>query len=101
MDPFIRALIQILKKIPRGRVTTYGRVAAMAGNPQAARQVVRVLHSSSEKAKLPWHRVINGKGRISLPPGGGYELQRAMLADEGIVFGIGDRVDLDKFGWGG
>lgn len=88
-----------IKRIPRGRVATYGQIAAMAGNPRGARQVVRVLHASSTKDKLPWHRVINRTGRISLPSGSGYELQRAMLADEGVAFGLNDRVDLDRFGW--
>lgn len=101
MEAFTRQVMAVLKRIPSGRVSTYGAVAAMAGNPRGARQVVRILHSSSQKENLPWHRVINASGRISLPPGGGYELQRGMLADEGIVFGIGDRIDLNKFGWNG
>ncbi|MCB2201804.1 MGMT family protein [bacterium] len=101
MEAFTRQVMAVLKRIPSGRVSTYGAVAAMAGNPRGARQVVRILHSSSQKENLPWHRVINASGRISLPPGGGYELQRAMLADEGVVFGIGDRIDLKKFGWNG
>lgn len=45
--------------------------------------------------------MINARGRISLPPGDGYELQRAMLGDEGVAFGIGDRIDLNKYGWDG
>jgi methylated-DNA-protein-cysteine methyltransferase-like protein len=73
----------------------------MAGSPRAARQVVRVLHSSSEKESLPWHRVINRDGRISLGRGDGYELQKALLKDEGVVFGLTDRVDLNRFGWSG
>lgn len=88
-----------IKRIPRGRVASYGQIAAMAGNPRGARQVVRVLHASSTKDKLPWHRVINRTGRISLPSGSGYELQRAMLADEGVAFGLNDRIDLSRFGW--
>jgi methylated-DNA-protein-cysteine methyltransferase-like protein len=80
-------------------VATYGQIAAMAGNPRGARQVVRVLHASSTKDQLPWHRVINRTGRISLPSGAGYELQRALLVDEGVKFGLSDRIDLDRFGW--
>jgi methylated-DNA-protein-cysteine methyltransferase-like protein len=91
--------IEILKKVPRGKVVTYGLVAAMAGNPRAARQVVRTLNTSSENEKLPWHRVINSLGKISLKPGQGYELQKALLQKEGIRFGPGGQIDLTKYLW--
>jgi methylated-DNA-protein-cysteine methyltransferase-like protein len=58
--------------------------------------VARLLHSSSEKHGLPWHRVINSQGRISLT-GDAYELQRALLQSEGIEFGPEDTVDLAKY----
>lgn len=93
-----RALATI-KMIPAGKVVTYGQIAAMAGNPRGARMVVRVLHSSSEKQNLPWYRVVNREGRISLPRGGGYELQKARLIDEGVVFDAGDKIDLSRFLW--
>lgn len=70
-----------------------------AGNNRASRQVAYVLHSSSKKEKLPWHRVINSKGRISLKPGTGYEQQRQMLEDEGIVFNLKNNIDLSKYLW--
>ena len=89
----------VIKKIPKGRVATYGQIAACAGNPRAARQVVRVLHSSSQKDKLPWHRVINREGRISLKPNQGYEIQKALLLKEGITFDKNDRIDLGRFLW--
>ena len=95
---YIRA-IEIIKKIPEGKVATYGQVAKYAGNPQGTRQIARILHSSSEKHELPWHRVINSKGKISLNPGDGYELQKMLLENEGIQFDENDRVDLSKFGW--
>lgn len=98
-DSFMKLARQALKKIPKGKVATYGQVATMAGNPKAARQVVRLLHSSSEKEKLPWHRVINSKGGISLTRGRGYELQKAMLMAEGIRFKANDLVDLSVYGW--
>lgn len=88
-----------IKAIPRGRVATYGQIAAIAGSPRAARQVVWILNSSSEKDNLPWHRVINGHGRIGLKPGHGYELQRQLLADEGVVFNLDDSVDMELFQW--
>ena len=98
-DPFIRNVKELLLKVPRGKVATYGQIAAYAGNPLAARQVVRVLHSSSEKEGLPWHRIINRQGKISLKPGDGYEIQKEMLEKEGIIFGPGDIIDLKKFLW--
>ena len=90
---------KIIKKVPRGKVATYGQVATLAGNPRGARQVVRLLHSSSESDKLPWHRIINREGKVSLRPGRGYELQRQMLQDEGIVFAENGTIDLDRFQW--
>ena len=74
---------------------TYGQVAAAAGSPRGARQVVRVLHSMSEKYKLPWHRVINAQGEISFTAGN----QREMLESEGIDFGRNGKVDLTVYRW--
>jgi len=91
-------IARVIKRIPRGRVATYGQVAGLAGSPRAARQVVWVLNARSEKDRLPWHRVINSQGKIGLRPGDGYELQRALLVDEGLVF-ENDRVDLSRFQW--
>lgn len=91
--------VQVIKRIPRGKVATYGQIAALAGEPRGARQVVRVLNSSSEKHRLPWYRVINRNGQISLPPGGGYELQKSMLEKEGVKFGLEGTIDLDRFQW--
>jgi methylated-DNA-protein-cysteine methyltransferase related protein len=98
-DPFQQRIVRLLKRIPRGKVATYGLIATMAGNPAAARQVVRALHSSSEKEKLPWFRVVNSSGKISLPRGAGYEEQRARLEAEGIVFSASGRIDLKKYLW--
>jgi len=96
---FYRRTVQVIKRIPVGKVTTYGQIAAMAGNPRAARQVVRTLHSSAEKKELPWHRVVNSKGRISLGPGQGYELQRSLLEQEGVQFDKKGNIDLKRFRW--
>lgn len=96
---FSQVVVGVIKKIPCGRVASYGQIAALAGNPRAARQVVRALHSKSGKEKLPWHRVINSKGTISLPAGAGYELQKALLIKEGVQFDESDRVDLARFQW--
>lgn len=96
---FFRRVVTIIKKIPRGKVATYGQIAALSGNPRAARQVAWVLHSASAKEKLPWQRVINSQGGISLPRYGGYELQRALLVKEGIKFDAADQIALARFQW--
>ncbi|HPR39140.1 MAG TPA: MGMT family protein [Spirochaetota bacterium] len=96
-EEFTNRVIEIIKSIPRGRVLTYGIVAAMAGNPRGARQVSRILHSSSRKHGLPWYRVINSRGTISLPRGKGYEKQRELLLSEGIIFSDKDKIDLSIF----
>jgi methylated-DNA-protein-cysteine methyltransferase related protein len=88
-----------IKTIPRGKVATYAQIAALAGNDRSARQVVRVLHASSEKEGLPWHRVINSRGGISLPRGRGFEKQKRLLLEEGVYVDRGGRVDLEEFQW--
>lgn len=96
---FTQRVVKAIKRIPKGKVATYGQIAAIAGSPRAARQVVRILHTQSSKEKLPWHRVINSKGEIGLKPGEGYELQKKMLEDEGVNFKVNNSVDLIKFQW--
>ncbi len=83
-EPFTEKVIEILKKIPEGKVTSYGAVAACAGSPRSARQVVRILHSSSEKYNLPWHRVINSRGYIAIKDPEGFAEQKALLEMEGV-----------------
>ena len=75
---------------------SYGEVARRAGLGNGARMVSRILHSASEKHDLPWHRVINSQGKISLR-GHAYELQRSLLQNEGIEFGPCDTIDLAKY----
>ncbi|MCP4703970.1 MAG: MGMT family protein [candidate division Zixibacteria bacterium] len=99
MEHFTKKVIELIKLIPEGKVATYGQIALLAGNPHGARQVVRILHSSSDKENLPWHRVINSKGTISLKPGYGYEIQKAMLEGEGVVFNEKDTIDFDTYLW--
>ncbi|MEN6312463.1 MAG: MGMT family protein [Acidobacteriota bacterium] len=85
--------------IPRGKVATYAQLAALAGNHRAARQVARVLHSSSRKDRLPWHRVINSRGGISLGRGRGFEEQKRLLKAEGVSVDRAGRIDLAEFRW--
>ncbi|MFQ5798577.1 MAG: MGMT family protein [Bacteroidota bacterium] len=96
---FFRRVATVVKNIPRGKVATYGQVAALAGNPRAARQVAWVLNTVSLKQKLPWYRVINHRGKISLSEHNGYHLQRALLIHEGITFDSADRIDLARYQW--
>ena len=82
-----------VRRIPKGKVATYGDVAAASGFPGAARQVVWALRDGKA---LPWHRVLGAKGRILLPGESGLE-QRLRLRTEGVAF-TGDRVDLTRYG---
>ncbi len=89
-----------VKKIPRGKVATYGQVALLAGLGRHARQVGYALHAIPEGKKIPWHRVINTKGEISARSRGDHdELQRVLLEKEGVVFGLHGRVALEKYRW--
>lgn len=97
--PFTEDVLRIIRDIPPGKVLTYGRVAALAGKPNGARQVSRLLHSMSEKYDLPWHRVINAGGKISLKPSYGFELQKALLESEGVCFSKQETVDLNIYLW--
>ena len=91
----------IARKVPAGRVTTYGAVAAEAGLPGRARQVGYAMAALPDDHDVPWHRVINARGEVSPRAGGtAFEkIQRNLLEAEGIVFNARGRVDLDRFGW--
>lgn len=90
----------VVRRIPPGRIATYGQVAALAGLPGHARQVGQALRDAPDGLDLPWQRVINAKGEVS-PRGFGLEagLQRHLLEEEGVVFDPRGRIDLDRFGW--
>jgi len=98
--PGLYALIwDVVRQIPKGHVSTYGRVAQMAGLGNQARLVGYALHQLPEGTDVPWHRVINAKGRISLNQADdGYHIQKALLEAEGIVF-ADDVVDIGEYGW--
>lgn len=97
--PFAREVKTTIRCIPRGRVATYGQIAALAGRDLGARGVAWILHSSSDTAGLPWHRVIGAAGRISLPRGRGFAEQKRRLIAEGVAVGPGGRVDLKLYRW--
>jgi methylated-DNA-protein-cysteine methyltransferase-like protein len=93
------ALLLVINNIPAGRVATYGQVAQLAGLPGQARRVGQILKRLPHESDIPWHRVINAKGQISLPESGGAKaLQQRRLACEGVVFERA-RIDLKRFRW--
>ena len=88
-----------LKTIPKGKVTTYGRIAAWLGNKHYARAVGNILHDNPDPAQIPCHRVVNSKGKVAENYAfGGPEAQRKRLENEGIVFDKNGTVDLKKYG---
>jgi methylated-DNA-protein-cysteine methyltransferase-like protein len=93
MTETTRRIIEAIRAVPGGRVSCYRDIALAAGLPNGARQVVRILHSMSKTERLPWHRIIRADGRIALPPGGGLELQAALLHSEGVKVYASGRVD--------
>ena len=96
---FSEQVKKIIKQIPVGKVATYGQIAFLAGNPRGARQVSWILHSCSKKDNLPWHRIINSKGHISLAINQGYNIQKALLEKEGIVFEEDGSINLNLYLW--
>ena len=90
----------VVRRIPRGRVATYGQVAELARLGGHARQVGYALHALSSDTALPWHRVLNARGRVSArsEPGGDH-VQRQLLEREGVRFDASDRVDLERYRW--
>lgn len=87
-----------VKKIPRGRVATYGQIAAMAGNPRWSRVVGYALHVNPDPANIPCHRVVNRLGEVSSAFAfGGENMQRELLLKEGVGFLEDGRVDLERY----
>ncbi|MFD1851331.1 MGMT family protein [Oceanobacillus bengalensis] len=97
MTPFTEKVINIIRDIPEGKVMTYGQVARLAGNPRAARQVSRILHSMSKKYHLPWHRVINAKGHVVIKEDDAYHAQILNLQMEGIDVDHRGKINLEKY----
>ncbi|MDR1899178.1 MAG: MGMT family protein, partial [Treponema sp.] len=98
MTETTRRIIDAIRAIPRGRVSSYRDLAFAAELPNGARQVARILHSMSEKYRLPWHRVIRADGSIALESGGGREIQTALLCSEGVAVSESGRVDMARYG---
>jgi methylated-DNA-protein-cysteine methyltransferase-like protein len=95
-----RRIYAAVKRIPRGRVATYGQVASIAGLAGHARQVGYALHALPGRSGVPWHRVINARGEISRRSASDHdELQRILLEAEGVVFDARGRISLDRYRW--
>ena len=91
---------QVVALIPAGAVATYGDVAAHSGMPRGARRVGRALRSLPKDTSLPWHRVVNARGCLSLPPtSASGRLQRRRLEAEGIRFSEAQHIDLRRYRW--
>lgn len=90
----------VVRRIPRGRVATYGQVAFLAGLGRRARLAGHAMKVLPEGSAVPWQRVLNASGKISVHPDPLFEgLQRSLLESEGVVFDGGGKVDLEKYRW--
>lgn len=99
MDNFFERVYEAVKQVPEGKVTTYGDVAKAIGAPRCARQVGFALHCNPYQGIVPCHRVVFRDGSLSQGFAfGGMEVQKALLANEGVGF-IGDKVDIKKYRW--
>ena len=100
MISFYEHVYALVRQIPPGAVVTYGQVAALLGAPRAARAVGYALRFLPAGTNVPWHRVINHRGQISLrTPVESPLLQRLLLEEEGVVFDAEGRVDLSIYRW--
>jgi methylated-DNA-protein-cysteine methyltransferase related protein len=97
---FYEQVYRVVRQIPAGKVVTYGQVASLLGQPRAARAVGYALRFLPPDADVPWHRVINHQGQISLRyPVDSPLLQRLLLEEEGVMFDAAGRVDLAVYRW--
>jgi methylated-DNA-protein-cysteine methyltransferase related protein len=99
-EGFAQRVQSMVRRVPYGRVLSYGDVAALLGRPRAARGVGRALAGLGEGSDVPWWRIVNGRGCISLPGPAG-RLQRLLLAQEGVSFRGRECLDLRTYRWAG
>lgn len=101
MPDSYQRIYAVVRRIPRGRVATYGQVATLAGLPRQPRLVGYAMHALPNGTVLPWHRVINAQGRVSprSGDGGGSLTQRVLLEREGVRFDVSGRVSLARQAW--
>ncbi len=103
LQQLFRAIRAVIRKIPRGRVATYGQVAELAGIPGGGRVAGAAMKTSKPSDRLPWQRVIGKagptRGRIAIHDPVGAAIQRELLEREGVEVGDRGLVALDDFGW--
>lgn len=100
ISTFYGRVYKIVSQIPRGKVATYGQIAAMAGNPFAARAVGTAMQKAPAYLNLPCHRVINKSGGLAPSYAfGGAGKQKELLEKEGIVFRKNGSIDLKQYQW--
>ncbi|MBU0755354.1 MAG: MGMT family protein [Planctomycetes bacterium] len=97
-DPY-KQIYAVVHCIPKGRVATYGQIAALLGRERHARQVGHAMSALPAGSTVPWHRVINAKGELSLRDPYHESLQQKLLEAEGVVFDKNGRISLHKFRW--
>ena len=98
-DTYAR-IYAVVRRIPRGKVASYGQVARLAGLPGGARQVGYAMYALPGGSPVPWQRVVNAQGKVSRRRVPGAELtQRMLLQREGIRFGAGGRIPLERYRW--
>lgn len=98
---FYQQIYQLVRKIPPGKVATYGQIAELLGRPRHARQIGYALYRVAPGSGIPWQRVVNAQGMISHSPQrqGSDDLQRILLEQEGITFNNQEKLDLRRYRW--
>jgi methylated-DNA-protein-cysteine methyltransferase-like protein len=97
-DPYA-PIYEAIRRVPRGKVSSYGAIAQLAGMPRRARLVGTVLKNSSPALRLPWHRIVTASGRSAFPVGSDpHRTQRSRLQREGVKFSK-DKIDMRRYAW--
>lgn len=100
ISQFTKKVMQLIHKIPKGKVATYKQIAELEGKPQGSRGIAWILHSCSTTYNLPWHRVLSSSGKISFDPrSSNFREQRKRLEKEGVVFSRVGQLNLAEFQW--
>lgn len=100
LSEFSKKVIALIRKIPKGRVASYSQIAKLADRPSSTRAVVWILHSCSKTHSLPWHRVLNAKGKIGFSAASRhFREQKRLLKNEGVGFLENDQIDLKSYQW--
>lgn len=101
-DNSFQKIYDVVKRIPKGKVATYGQVALLAGNPKWSRVVGYALHANPQPGIIPCHRVVNRFGEVSSAFAfGGENEQIRLLTDEGVQFELDGRINLKEYQWDG